>query len=76
MLRTTVTVNEMKSLNKKTMVQMVQILTFLLFLGFNVVISKPIFGNLYEHQTLNERIEQQRLTHKVCICAREQKFKQ
>ena len=70
MLRTTATVNEM---NKKTMVQ---ILTFLLFLGFNVVISKPIFGNLYEHQALNERIEQQRLTHKVCICAREQKFKQ
>ena len=73
MLRTTVTVNEMKSSNKKTMVQ---ILTFLLFLGFNVVISKPIFGNLYEHQALNERIEQQRLTHKVCICAREHQFKQ
>ena len=69
MLRTTVTVNEMKSSNKKTMVQMVQILTVLLFLGSNAVISKPIFGNLYEHQALNERIEQQRLTHEVCIYA-------
>ena len=49
------------------MVSMGQIITFLFFLGINTVISKPIYGNLYEEQILHEQIEQHEhsATHEV-----------
>ena len=51
----------------RTMVSMGQIITFLFFLGINTVISKPIYGNLYEEQILHEQIEQHEhsATHEV-----------
>ena len=49
------------------MISMAQIITFVFLLGFNTVISKPIYGNLYEEQILHEQIEQHEhsATHEV-----------
>ena len=50
------------------MISMAQIITFVFLLGFNTVISKPIYGNLYEEQILHDHIEQQEhtsATHEV-----------
>ena len=44
-----------------------KIITFVFLFGINTVISKPIYGNLYEEQILHEHIGQSEIEQSATL---------